>query len=45
MNGSDGKPFKTRDGGVMGLEELIDLVYEKTYKKINVDTVPEELRE
>jgi arginine--tRNA ligase len=45
MNGSDGKPFKTRDGGVMGLEELINLVYEKTYKKINVDTVPEELRE
>lgn len=44
MNGSDGKPFKTRDGGVMGLEELINLVYEKTYKKINVDTVPEELR-
>ena len=45
MNGSDGKPFKTRDGGVMGLEELINLVYEKTYKKIKVDTVPEELRE
>ena len=23
MNGSDGKPFKTRDGGVMRLENLI----------------------
>ena len=26
MNGSDGKPFKTRDGGVMGLEELREKV-------------------
>lgn len=24
MNGSDGKPFKTRDGGVLRLEQLID---------------------
>ena len=24
MNGKDGKPFKTRDGGVMRLEQLID---------------------
>ncbi len=24
MNGTDGKPFKTRDGGVMRLEQLID---------------------
>ena len=26
MNGADGKPFKTREGGVMRLEELIDLL-------------------
>lgn len=26
MNGVDGKPFKTREGGVMRLEELIDLL-------------------
>ena len=24
MNGKDGKPFKTRDGGVMKLETLLD---------------------
>ena len=29
MNGKDGKPFKTRDGGVMRLETLLDEVYEK----------------
>ena len=32
MNGSDGKPFKTRDGGVMRLEHLISLVNEAVYK-------------
>ena len=37
MNGSDGKPFKTRDGGVMTLENLINLVREETSKKINED--------
>ena len=29
VNGADGKPFKTRDGGVMRLEELIRLVEEQ----------------
>ncbi len=29
VNGSDGKPFKTRDGGVMNLEDLIALSKEK----------------
>ncbi len=29
MNGKDGKPFKTRSGGVMRLQELIDDVYER----------------
>lgn len=29
VNGSDGKPFKTRDGGVMSLEGLISLSKEK----------------
>ena len=42
MNGSDGKPFKTRDGGVMSLKGLIDLVNEETLKRINKDTVSEE---
>lgn len=26
MNGSDGKPFKTRDGGVLRLDDLLDLM-------------------
>ena len=35
INGSDGKPFKTRDGGVMTLESLMDQVKEETAKNIN----------
>lgn len=34
MNGKDGKPFKTRDGGVMRLEYLLDDIKEQMYKKI-----------
>lgn len=40
MNGEDGKPFKTRNGGLMTLEELINLVKEETTKRINRDIVP-----
>lgn len=29
VNGSDGKPFKTRDGGVMNLEDLINMSKDK----------------
>ena len=42
MNGKDGKPFKTRDGGVMSLKALIQLVYEETYKKITNESILEE---
>ena len=42
MNGKDGKPFKTRDGGVMSLKGLINLVKEETLKRINSETVKEE---
>ena len=35
MNGKDGKPFKTRAGGVMRLEHLIKEVNQKVYDKIN----------
>ena len=45
MNGRDGKPFKTRDGGVMTLKSLIDLVTEETRKRINPNTVKEEEKE
>ena len=34
MNGKDGKPFKTRDGGVMRLEYLLDEIDEEMLKKI-----------
>lgn len=34
MNGKDGKPFKTREGGVMRLENLIREINDEMYKKI-----------
>ena len=45
MNGTDGKPFKTRAGGVMNLKDLISMVKEITSSKISVDLVKEEKRE
>ena len=43
MNGKDGKPFKTRDGGVMRLENLIAQIYKAVYDKIMENrTVSEE---
>lgn len=35
MNGKDGKPFKTRDGGVKRLEELISDIQQAMYEKIS----------
>lgn len=34
VNGSDGKPYKTRDGGVMRLENLVRETKEEMYAKI-----------
>ena len=34
MNGKDGKPFKTREGGVMRLEKLIAEIDEQMYNRI-----------
>lgn len=47
MNGKDGKPFKTREGGVMRLETLIHDINEEMFKKItdNHEIDPEEARE
>lgn len=45
MNGKDGKPFKTRDGGVMTLKNLINIVNEETLKRIDSGTVPVDERE
>lgn len=43
MNGKDGKPFKTRDGGVMRLENLISDICQAAYEKITENrTVSEE---
>lgn len=46
MNGKDGKPFKTRDGGVMRLESLISDINEKMFQKItdNHEVEEEEAR-
>ncbi len=47
MNGRDGKPFKTREGGVMRLEKLLDDINEQMYQKIagNQSMSEEEARE
>ncbi len=34
VNGKDGKPYKTRDGGVMPLGQLIEEVNERTFQRI-----------
>lgn len=47
MNGKDGKPFKTREGGVMRLEHLMASIQEEMEKKIekNKNSVGEEMGE
>ena len=47
MNGKDGKPFKTREGGVMRLESLLTSINEEMYRKImdNHEIDPDEARE
>lgn len=42
MNGKDGKPFKTRDGGVMRLESLLHETNEEMYRKITTNRAMEE---
>lgn len=42
MNGPDGKPFKTRDGSVMSLNSLYEMVYKECYDKISGDYSKEE---
>ena len=46
MNGKDGKPFKTREGGVMRLEVLLSEINEEMYNKIrdNQNMTDEEAR-
>ena len=47
MNGKDGKPFKTREGGVMRLENLVKEINDAVYDRImeNRTVSPEEARE
>jgi arginyl-tRNA synthetase len=35
INGTDGKPFKTRDGGTIKLEDIINLVTDAALKKLS----------
>ncbi|RGG51320.1 arginine--tRNA ligase [Roseburia sp. AF20-18LB] len=42
MNGKDGKPFKTREGGVMRLETLLSSINDEMYRKIAENRTVEE---
>ncbi len=43
MNGKDGKPFKTRDGGIMRLETLMDEIHQNMKEKIGTNRgIPED---
>ena len=44
VNGKDGKPFKTRSGGVMKLSELLDIVEDKVQIKDSETMSDEELK-
>jgi arginyl-tRNA synthetase len=47
MNGADGRPFKTRDGGTVKLVDLLDEAEERAYvlvKEKNPDVAEDELR-
>jgi arginyl-tRNA synthetase len=50
MNGTDGKPFKTRAGGVLKLRDLIDMVMERARERLHeaglgADLAPDEFEE
>ena len=45
INGADGKPFKTRDGGVMDLSSLIDIIKKEISKKVKDNLSKEEKEE
>ncbi|MDR0294011.1 MAG: arginine--tRNA ligase [Oscillospiraceae bacterium] len=40
MNGADGKPYKTREGGVMRLNDLISSVVENALRKVEESNLP-----
>ncbi len=45
MNGTDGKPFKTRDGGVLRLEDLIAMAKEKADKRLSEVNLADDIKE
>lgn len=45
MNGADGKPFKTRQGGVMRLETLMEEIDQAVYDKIMENRASEQIPE
>ena len=48
MNGADGKPFKTRDGGTVKLIDLLDEAEQRAYQLVqekNPELDPDELRQ
>lgn len=45
MNGKDGKPFKTRDGGVLRLEHLLEDVTEQVRQKMEDRDMDEESKQ
>ena len=42
MNGKDGKPFKTREGGVMRLEKLVGDIQNEMFQKISENNTMDE---
>jgi arginyl-tRNA synthetase len=40
MNGKDGKPYKTREGGVMRLNDLIETVTDSARRKVDESDIP-----
>lgn len=45
MNGRDGKPYKTREGGVMSLSVLIDSAHDAAKEKLKTSVAAEEISE
>ena len=45
VNGPDGKPFRTRDGGLLTLRELIDMVVERAAQRIEENELAAEFED
>ena len=45
LNGADGKPFKTRDGGVMRFDMLLDLAKDKAAERMKEANLAQDLSE